>query len=136
MKMTAVRIKNKLNIVTFELPQHEMFVSIFLSNMTEEIIKYEVSFGVLVYNIILKIGLSGIIAIGNHTHVCVNKSSICYIYNWYNELSNSSFIIFNTHCHLINLICQLRYIHIVNYRKSNARFEIHIIIIHVDLLLS
>jgi hypothetical protein len=55
-KMTAVRIKNKLNIVTSELPQHEMVVSIFLSNMTESIIKCEVSFEVLVYNIMLKIG--------------------------------------------------------------------------------
>ena len=79
--MTAVRIKNKLNIVTSELPQYEMFVSIFLNNMTEKIIKYDVSFEVLVYKIILKIGLSGIISIGNHTHVCVNKSCICYIYN-------------------------------------------------------
>jgi flagellar biosynthesis regulator FlaF len=30
----------------------EMFVSIFLNNMTEKIIKHEVSFEVLVYNII------------------------------------------------------------------------------------
>ena len=37
--MNAVRIKNKLTIVTSELPQHEMFVSIFLNNMTEKIIK-------------------------------------------------------------------------------------------------
>ena len=79
--MTAVRIKNTLNIVTSELPQHEMFVSIFLNNMTEKIIKYDVSFGMLVYTIILKIGLSGIISIENHTHVRVNKSCICYIYN-------------------------------------------------------
>ena len=42
--MTAVRIKNKLNIVTSELPQHEMFVNIFLNNMTEKIIRYEVSY--------------------------------------------------------------------------------------------
>jgi hypothetical protein len=67
--MTAVRIKNKLNIVTSQLPQHEMVVNIFLSNMTENIIKCEVSFEVLVYNIMLKIGLSGIISIGNHTCV-------------------------------------------------------------------
>jgi flagellar biosynthesis regulator FlaF len=40
--MTAVMIKNKLNIVTSELPQHEMVVNIFLSNMTENIIKCEV----------------------------------------------------------------------------------------------
>ena len=79
--MTAVRINNKLNIVTSELPQHEMVVNIFLNNMTENIIKCEVSFEVLIYNIILKIGLSGIISIGNHTCVCVNKSCICYIYN-------------------------------------------------------
>jgi hypothetical protein len=72
-KMTAVRIRNKLNIVTSELPQHEMFVNIFLSNMTEQIIKYEVSFVVLVYNSILKIELSSIISIGSHTCVCVNK---------------------------------------------------------------
>jgi hypothetical protein len=42
--MIAVRIKNKLNIVTSELPQHEMVVNIFLINMTEKIIKCEVSF--------------------------------------------------------------------------------------------
>ena len=71
--MTTVRIKNTLNIVTSELPQHEMVVSIFLNNMTEKQIKCEVSFRVLVYNIILKIGLSGIIYIGNHTCVCVNS---------------------------------------------------------------
>ena len=79
--MTAVRIKNKFNSVTSELSPHEMCVSIFLSNMTKKIIRYEVSFGVLVYSIILKIGLSGILSIGNHTHVCVNKSCIWYIYN-------------------------------------------------------
>ena len=79
--MIAVRIKNKLNIVTSELPQHEMVVNIFLINMTEKIIKCEVSFWVLVYNIKLKIGLSGIISIGNHACVCVNKSCLCYVRN-------------------------------------------------------
>ena len=79
--MIAVRIKNKLNIVTSELPQHEMVVNIFLINMTEKIFQCEVSFWVLVYNIILKIGLSGIISIGNHACVCVNMSCLCYVHN-------------------------------------------------------